>query len=157
LGTLIKLVGALLSTSNGRTQRRDTTPRVHRVPPMDSGQVAHQWPELGEFEFEVVGEASYRDALEHIAQTVGTGDVFQVLLVPETHNPYDENAVSVRYKDEVIAYMSRSDAKSFRRRLSAKKLSGAVTQCQAIIVGGHKLKDGSVANYGVLLDIKVFA
>jgi len=51
---------------------------------------------------------------------------------------------------------SQEDARSFRRRLGRKKLSGAVTTCDAIVVGGGTRRSGEKLHYGVKLDMRPF-
>ena len=117
------------------------------------------WPSIGDFEFEVVGESNYQDALKRIAQT-RTKDLreedFVALLIPEDDNKHDKSAVRVDIEGMTVGYMSRDDARKFRRRLAGKKMAGAVTSCDAMIGGGYERGDGTTAFYGVSLDIKPF-
>ncbi|MBX9850113.1 MAG: HIRAN domain-containing protein [Rhodocyclaceae bacterium] len=112
---------------------------------------SYTWPELGLFEFEVVGESHYQQALSRIAQSSVDRTVVAVL-IPEDQNKYDKNAVRVDVDGMTVGYLSREDAKSFRRRLSQKQLSGKATLCGAQIYGGP-LPEKS---FGIWLDIKPF-
>lgn len=123
------------------------------------GESAHNWPALGAFEFEVVGESNYQRAIAALAGD--HGDVAASAdhvaeLVPEDSNAHDPQAVAVRINGSVVGYLSRQDARSFRRRLAQKGLSGQITRCGAMVVGGWKSREGERMFYGVQLDIKPF-
>ena len=120
---------------------------------------AHHWPSLGEFDFPVVGESHYQEALRKIVGDHGDDapkQQFVANLIPEDNNSHDKNAVRGDIADMTVGYLSRDDAPSFRRRLDRKGLKGRTTTCQALITGGFILKDGNLAHYGVQLDIKPF-
>jgi len=117
------------------------------------------WPALGYFEFDVVGESHYQTALKNLAGTHGEKSPdkeCQAVLIPEDNNQHDDKAIRVDIDRMTIGYLSRDDARSFRRRLGAKKLGGQTTSCDAMIVGGFVMKNGERASYGVKLDIKPF-
>jgi hypothetical protein len=77
-------------------------------------------------------------------------------LIPEDTNPHDDKAVRVAMGGVTVGYLSREDARTYRRRLATKKLGMCVASCGAQIVGGYDLNDGTQAYYGVKLDIKPF-
>jgi hypothetical protein len=137
------------STRQGRglsSSAQDSTPALH-------------WPALGDFEFEVVGESNYQAAIASLAGNHGTqsADLQCVAAIePEDDNPHDPKAVLIRIQGKVVGYLSRQDARSFRRRLGQKGLSGRVTTCDALIVGGGTRRSGEKLHYGVKLDIKPF-
>jgi len=117
------------------------------------------WPELGQFGAEVVGESYYQAALTRIvgsADDAGVRQLEQAVLVPEDDNPHDSQAVGVYIQDFKVGHLSREGARTFRRRLAAKKAKGLPSKCGALVVGGHKLENGTRASYGVWLDIKSF-
>jgi hypothetical protein len=119
----------------------------------------YTWPSLGDFEFEVVGESNYQNAIRSAAGDHGNespSGQYTAKLVPENDNQFDKLAVRIDINNMTVGYMSKEDARSFRRRLSAKKLGGKITTCDAEITGGYLMKDGNKANYGVCLDIKPF-
>lgn len=127
-----------------------------RVAPT-SGQ-HFKWPARGEFEFEVVGESHYQKAIARLAGDHSTdgADVECVAeLRPEDNNRYDPKAVAVKIQGNLVGYLARDDARSFRRRLGQKGLAAQVTTCDARIVGGM-LRNGEKWHYGVRLDIKPF-
>lgn len=124
-----------------------------------SGDAAMHWPSLGNFEFEVVGESNYQNAIRSIAGDHGDNSPvgqYVAKLIPENNNKYDNLAVRVDLNDSTVGYLSKEDARSFRRRLNAKKLGEKVTTCDAEITGGYLMQDGKKAAYGVCLDLKPF-
>lgn len=120
---------------------------------------AFKWPSIGEFEFEVVGESHHQDALRHLAGDHGTVSAdaeYEAVLVPQDDNPHDNKAVAVYLRGLHVGHLSRDDARSFRRRLGQMKLTGQVTACDALIVGGWVDRIGKRMHYGVQLDLKPF-
>jgi hypothetical protein len=100
----------------------------------------------GSFNQEVVGEASYQEALRSIA---GRGEVrheCRAVLSLEDSNPHDSNAVAVLVDGKRVGYLSRSDANRYRKKLAP---TGAFGTCPAVIVGG-----GNQRNLGIWLDIR---
>jgi len=123
-----------------------------------------RWSDGGNFNFEVVGESFYQKDLKILAgehKESGCRVYGTAVLVPEDDNPHDNKAVAVYVKTaenqpgRQVGHLSRRDARSFRRRLGAKKLAGQRTLCDAVIVGG-RLKKGIRQSYGVWLDMKPF-
>lgn len=97
-----------------------------------------------QFDMEIVGESHYQRALRQIA---GPGDVRQYCdaeLIPEDDNQHDDKAVAVFIEGELVGYLSRSNARAFRRRYR-----GVIGHCEAVVVGGGKGKK----NLGVWLDL----
>lgn len=126
-------------------------------PPIDGS--THEWPSDGSFGFDVVGEGAYQDTLRRLAGEHGESSCREEVtaeLVPEDENEFDNLAVAVKVGGELVAYFSRQDARSFRRRLAQKGLTGQTTTCRAMIVGGGVDKSGKAYHYGVRLDIKPF-
>ena len=122
-------------------------------------QAVYDWPSLGDFDFEVVGESYCQKAIERLAGEHGdqSPDLrVKAVLVPVSNNPHDDKAVRVEVDGYLVGHLSRENARSFRRRLGAKKLGAVPTGCDALIVGGFLMDSGSRASYGVCLDIKPF-
>lgn len=112
------------------------------------------WPFIGDFDFDIVGESFNQSTIESIANT---GDQeFTAVLTPYSSNPYDDKAVKVEINGLMVGHLSKEDARSFRRRLSTKKISGQATATKAIITGGHKANNGDKMSYGIQLDLKPF-
>jgi hypothetical protein len=117
------------------------------------------WPALNQFEFEIVGESHYQSVLDALCggwKNPAVDGIGTACLVPEDTNPYDDKAVRVDMGAHTVGYLSRDDARKFRRRLAGKKLTGAITVCGAAITGGHTNRMGEKMHYGVTLDIKPF-
>lgn len=119
----------------------------------------HEWPELGEYDFAIVGESHYQDALRSIVGTTNgerTRVTTSAVLSLEDDNPYDDKAVGVSIDGLKVGYLSRENARSFRRRISALKLAAPHSRCGAQISGGGTAESGETRDYGVWLDLKPF-
>ncbi|WP_324644984.1 HIRAN domain-containing protein [Pseudarthrobacter sp. LT1] len=93
-----------------------------------------EWPNV-----EVVGEHAYGKAIKAALRangsfsgrrTEGEAEGVQVELVAEPDNPYDSNAISVRWRGRVLGYLSREDAPRYKqpiRRIIASGLVAATT------------------------------
>lgn len=144
--------------SNQTAQQQRPAKNRYTIP-----EQIHEWPQLNEFDFDIVGEQYYQPAISKIYQSWVSnhkeGDIVDPLdayLIPDDNNPYDDKAVRVDIDNYTVGHLNRDDARSFRRRLGAKKLTGQITKCKATITGGHELKNGNTASYGVALDLKPF-
>jgi HIRAN domain len=145
------------SKSAQREKIRQATGQANRS--ASSSDAQFHWEPLGTFDFEVVGESNYQGAIGAIAGDHGTESSsaeFTAELVPEDSNEYDSQAVAVRAGGKTLGYLSRQDARSFRRRLAQKNLSNQVTTCAACMVGGGTRRTGERLSYGICLDIKPF-
>jgi len=114
---------------------------------------------MGDFEFEVVGQSFYQKELSRLTGVQGekSAEVQCVAtLAREDDNKHDPKAVAVLVDGRKVAHLSREDARSYRRRLGAKKLSGATTTCDALVVGEGTRRNGERLMYGIKLDIKSF-
>ena len=150
-----------ISTSNNKAERKaQPTSKIQ----IDSQKEYFAWPHLMEYEFEVVGESYYQSAIEKIVKQQETKyfnnpdekiEPLIAYLIPDDNNQYDDRAVRVDINGLQVGHLSREDARSFRRRLGAKKLTSQVTTCGALITGRHA-KNGKQMDYGVVLDMKPF-
>jgi HIRAN domain len=112
----------------------DGSPRSPRLGLYQVSLGRSEWPNV-----EVVGEHAYGPAIKAALRagksqiTSGSdGEVegLQVELVAEPDNPYDHNAISVRWRDHVLGYLSREDAVRYGqpvRRIIASGLTVATT------------------------------
>lgn len=100
----------------------------------------------GDDDLEVVGEASYQDALW--ALCAGTqGDRIRskiiAVLVPEPDNPHDPNAISVQIDGNRVGYLSREMASHYLPGLQrAMATCGGYVALGGVIVGGGFYDDG---------------
>ncbi|UVJ41171.1 HIRAN domain-containing protein [Arthrobacter sp. CJ23] len=93
-----------------------------------------EWPNV-----EVVGEHAYGKAIKAAlragkrpgaVRSDSEVEGLQVELVAEPDNPYDPNAISVRWRNHVLGYLSREDALRYAqpvRRIIASGLTAATT------------------------------
>lgn len=113
------------------------------------------WPELGEFNFEIGEDGRFQDALTKLANGPAKAKkIVTANLIPEDDNPEDDRSVRIDINDMTVGYMRRDNARSFRRRLSAKQLKDQTTACQAIVASTSG--QGAQTAYNVLLDLKPF-
>ncbi len=121
-----------------------------------------EWPELNEFQFDISDESRYQASLSKIIKQQKNnrnkaGELaLNAFIIPEDSNPSDDKAVRVDIDKLTVGYFSKKDARSFRRRLAAKKLRNQVTQCMARIIESRTLGNGKASGYSVALDIKPF-
>jgi hypothetical protein len=100
----------------------------------------------GDEDLEVVGEASYQDALWSLCGG-SSGDRIRcdtvAVLVPEPNNPHDANAICVRIDGRVVGYLPRQIAAIYvagLQELMAR--SGEHVALRGVIVGGGYYADG---------------
>lgn len=100
----------------------------------------------GRHDLEVVGESFYQDALWRI---VGGHRVERIrveteaVLVAETDNAYDANAISIWINGCKVGHLSREDAAAYRSGLLALNARcGKLIGLAGVVVGGGIRKDG---------------
>ncbi len=100
----------------------------------------------GSHDLEVVGESHYQDELWRIVGGRTTDRVrqeVQAVLVAESNNPYDANAISVWISGMTVGYLSREDAAEYRPGLLALHAKEEHSIALAgVIVGGGMRADG---------------
>jgi hypothetical protein len=111
----------------------------------------------GDFDFEIVGEASYQDALEALAGG-GTDDghsrvLVTARLVHEDGNPHDDQAVRVDVNGRTVAYLTRASARIYRRWLAKQGHAARTATCSAVIVGGWDRGRRGRGHFGIKLDL----
>lgn len=107
----------------------------------------------GSFSFDIVGEASYQDALETIAgKKTREGKELRCTasVSPEPTNPHDANAIAVEIGGKKVGYLNKVDAKDYASQL--KESGGGTCEIAAMVVGGFKTKTRE-GHFGVKLDI----
>jgi hypothetical protein len=100
---------------------------------------------------QVVGESQYQEVLESLYRmNGGVGHDIKVIagLVPEDNNSLDSRAVRVEIDSCRVGYLPRDMALEYRAALGE-----FVGQCSAKIVGGFKREDGTLAFFGVKLNL----
>lgn len=112
----------------------------------------YKWPALDEYECEVVGESNYQKALQKAAAS----SECIAMLVPDSNNKYDNKAIAVYAGGGIVGYLSREDARAFRRRLEKQNRKNESTLCGAEITGGGTDRHGKKYLYGIRLDIEPF-
>jgi hypothetical protein len=172
MGTALALIGvaaALLALvlaslrrpSAGNAKRSAATarpPGAGRKAALPRHAGPFHWEGAGDFDFQVVGESHYQKALARLAGDHGekwARAEHVATLVLDDGNASDASAVRVEIAGETVGYLSKLDARSYRRRLGQKGLSGVHATCDAVVMGGAT-KAGERLNYGVLLDMKPF-
>jgi hypothetical protein len=102
---------------------------------------------------EVVGESYRQDNLWAIVDTPRTGNRVDVailaVLVPETANEHDANAIAVWVSGLHVGYLAREDALEYRPGLERLMADGPVALRGRVVGGGYE--DG-LARLGVFLD-----
>ncbi len=127
-------------------------PVVHR-PSRPVAVSAHLFG--GDEDLEIVGEASYQDALWTICRG-SLGDQVRhrvvAVVVPEPDNPYDPNAIAVHVEGDRVGYLAREDAARYGPGLHGlMERCGGYVALSGVIVGGGYYDDGP-GRLGVWLD-----
>jgi hypothetical protein len=100
----------------------------------------------GDEDLEVVGEASYQDALWSLCGGSPGDRIRQnivAILIPEPENPHDANAISVHIAGNLVGYLPRHIAARYisgLRQLMSR--SGVHVALHGVIVGGGYHNDG---------------
>lgn len=113
------------------------------------------WPDLDEYGTHVVGESHYQPALKALAagrQRDYEAVSVRAVLIPESDNPHDKNAVRVEIEGHKVGYLSRADAKRYRA-LVKKGYEMVPAECAAAITGGFVMDNGQQASFGVIVCI----
>lgn len=105
----------------------------------------------GAFDFDIVGEASYQDALARAAggrPADGARVVVSGYLIPEPDNPHDRSAIRAAHDGRTLGYIARSDTAAVHGILRGKP-----AQVRILIVGGWDRGNGDSGHYGARLDV----
>lgn len=106
----------------------------------------------GSYQQEVVGESNYQKALSDIARRIGGSGPWEAdaVLRIDNDNKYDDQAVAVHIGPKVVGYLSKKDARRYRKQLSDNGLEIGNYEVGAKIFGGT---DGK--SFGVWLDFEI--
>jgi hypothetical protein len=110
----------------------------------------------GDFDFEVVGEASYQDALSEICggETEGGHEHSCAAgLICDDKNAFDPNAVAVTINGYIVGYLARPAALEYRRQIAGLNIQSSTVGCRAVIRGGWDRGKRDRGNFGVWLDL----
>ena len=157
--SIMGYVGWKLLKSFDKARDRQAPKKKSPTPqPATAPATPFHWMLDGSFDFEVVGESYYQAAIAQIVAAPNFDPNMNIVahLIPEHDNPHDDSSVRVEIDGLKVGHLSREDARSFRRRLGAKKLSNQITTCDARILGGGADNSGRKLDYGVFLDMKPF-
>ena len=115
-------------------------------------------PGPGMYALDIVGESKYQKALETICggrKDESQERIVQAMLILEDDNPYDRNAVRVDIQGKTVGYLSRENAKEYRKRIKEAGHPDISALCSAKIVGGWDRSDGDKGYFGVKLDLPI--
>lgn len=111
------------------------------------------------YDFDVVGESNYQDALRSIvgAETdTGHEHIVDVWLICEGKNPHDRNAVAVFVQEQKVGYLPKSDSGEYRKEL--RELTGGIPPARTkgmIVGGGLRKRTGERLHLGIKLDLTI--
>lgn len=91
----------------------------------------------GHFEFEIVGEYYYQDALKRIMRAApvrGLRQEFTAMIIPESDNPHDGLAVRIEINGETVGRIQRDEARLWREQLKQAGFRGKTLACRARVV-----------------------
>lgn len=121
-----------------------------------SGQPFDLWGQRGWPHQEVVGESTYvkeiRSLFGRDFNPDGTELTVTAQLIPEPHNRYDRNAVSVQIGGHTVGYLPREEAARYAPALSELVGKGWTPQVTARVWGGKGF-DGATFVGSVRLDL----
>lgn len=112
---------------------------------------------FGDCEIDVVGESNYQNNLERIVgerNPKGVRHKTKAVVWLDDDNDYDKKAVCVDIDGKTVGYLSREDARSFRKYIKTKGISGDEWLVDALIRGGGN-RAGEWLSYGVKLDLPI--
>jgi len=112
----------------------------------------------GEYDLEIVGESNYQKHLKRICGGY-TEEGHRKKVIAELHheddNPYDKKAVRVEIDGGTVGYLSREDARLYRKRVKKTGHEGIIITCNAKIIGGKKTGLFSKTHFGVWIDLPI--
>lgn len=96
------------------------------------------------------GELSAQAALKSLVGGEDLPLLLQASLLPERSNHYDSKAVRVEIADRLVGYLSRKDARVYRRNWA-----GRPTRANAMIIGGRHPSFPAMDVFSVRLDLSL--
>ena len=112
----------------------------------------------GHFDLEVVGESHYQRHLRVLSERYskkGNDRELIARLHYENTNPHDRKAIRVVIDGGTVGYLTRKDARLFRKRVEKVRPEGLIISCDAEIIGGKRVGFFKKTDYGVWLDLPI--
>ena len=112
----------------------------------------------GELELEVVGESHCQKHLKKVCGGYSKdGNRKQVIaeLHYEDKNHYDNKAIRVDINGKTAGYLSREDARFYRKKIKKTGHEGIIVSCNAVIFGGKKIGLLKKTSFGVWIDLLI--
>lgn len=112
----------------------------------------------GHYDLEVVGESHYQRHLKVLSGHYSNGGGERELTAKlhyENTNPHDKKAIRVVINGGTVGYLSRKDARLFRKRIEKVGLEGLVISCNVEILGGKRVGLFRKTDFGVWLDLPI--
>jgi len=110
----------------------------------------------GTYSLDIVGESHYQSSLEKICggkTKQGHKKIVQATLIHEDDNPYDDKAIRVDIEGMTVGYLSKTNARKYRKKLENVGHPWITVSCPAMIVGGWDRGGGNKGFFGVKLDL----
>lgn len=110
----------------------------------------------GSFSLAIVGESHYQKALEKLCggkTKHGEDRIVDAKMVAEDDNIHDNKAIRVEIEGEAVGYLSREDARRFRKEMLPDPEESY--SCKARIRGGWDRGGKDIGHYGVTLDFNL--
>lgn len=149
----------ILTIENKRRNRRSNQERSISQSPPEFGTKPFAWPKLAKFRFRIDGEPQYQPIMQRLAAHIKKASkrsqqaaFLTAYIIPDEEN----KLVQVKIDNHTVGYFNISDTRSYRRRLSAKKIRGQTTTCLATIADSYNEKTQR-NQYNLFLDLKPFA
>ena len=73
----------------------------------------------------------------------------------ENTNPHDKKAIRVVIDGGTVGYLTRKNARLFRKRIEKVRPEGLIISCDAEIIGGKRVGFFKKTDLGVLLDLPI--
>ena len=112
----------------------------------------------GRFDLEVVGVSYYQRHLRVLSNRYSKKGGERELIAKlhyENTNPHDKKAIRVVIDGGTVGYLSRKNARLFRKRIEKVRPEGLIISCDAEIIGGNRVGFFKKTDFGVLLDLPI--
>lgn len=109
------------------------------------------------YKIKVVGTSKYQNTLEKLCGGRGKESrevIFDnVLLIHLDDDPHDKLAILVSIHGEPVGYLSKENARQFRKSLEEGGFPGSGAVCSGMIIGGWDDGEGDRGHFGMRLDL----